>query len=217
MEKGKLGVKLNTWAIIGFVLALFGQTLLCGLLLGFVLYVEKDEKTARQCMTAFFLSLAWKVFVLAGGILFVVSGIISDIIYYRMGEALLGLSGFLILAVAVVMVVFTLIGSVNVCKGREAGVPILSALSERAFGFVKPRPQPQYPPQGYYPPGGQVPGGQPPPYGQSYQPPAQPHAAPPPPPPPPPPIFYKDAPAADTPKPEAKPETKEDADGAEQP
>ena len=57
MQKGKLGICLPFYAIVGLILALLGQTLLCGLLMGFVIVAEKDEWTSRQTMQAFFLSL----------------------------------------------------------------------------------------------------------------------------------------------------------------
>lgn len=213
MEKGKLGVKLSTWPVIAFVLALFGQTLLCGLLLAFVLIVEKDEKVSRQCMTAFFLSLVWMALLVLSGCMLLFSGIISELFYYSTGAAIVGLSVLVIAILAIVMLVFTIIGLANVCKGREAGVPILSGLAERAFGFVRPRPQPQYPPQGYYPPGApgqqapgqsfpvqpqypqpgpQAPAAPPQPYAQGGQPPYGGRPAGGPPPPPPPPIAHPD-------------------------
>lgn len=206
MEKGKLGVRLTAWPVIAFTLALFGQTLLCGLLLGIVMYVEKEEQVSRQCMTALFLSLAWKVIALLGAVLLLFSGFAASIFYYRAGEALAGLTVLVVGALVVVMVVFTIMGLMNVSKGREAGVPILSGLADRAFGFVKPRPQPQYPPQGYYPPGGQGPApGQPYPGGQGYAP--QPYDSRPaggPPPPPPPPIAYPEGNPLNNPAPDGE-------------
>ena len=57
MQKGKFGIQLSFYAVLGLVLAFLGQTLLCGLLLGFVILAEKDPWTSRQTMQAFFVSL----------------------------------------------------------------------------------------------------------------------------------------------------------------
>ena len=61
MRKGKFNIVLPFYAIVGFVLAMLGQVLLCGLLLGFVLVAERDEWASRQCMQAFFLSLVMSI------------------------------------------------------------------------------------------------------------------------------------------------------------
>lgn len=58
MQKGKFGVCLWFYAVLAFVLAFLGQTLLCGLLLGFVILAEKNEWLSKQVMQAFFLTLA---------------------------------------------------------------------------------------------------------------------------------------------------------------
>ena len=43
--------------VLAFVLAILGQTLLCGMLLGFVIVIQKDEWLTKQVMQAFFLAL----------------------------------------------------------------------------------------------------------------------------------------------------------------
>ena len=43
--------------MLAFVLAILGQTLLCGMLLGFVIVIQKDEWLTKQVMQAFFLAL----------------------------------------------------------------------------------------------------------------------------------------------------------------
>lgn len=61
MKKGTFGIKLSFYAVLAFVLAFLGQTLLLGLLLGFVIVAEKDEWLTRQTMQAFFLTIAVSV------------------------------------------------------------------------------------------------------------------------------------------------------------
>ena len=53
MQKGKYGIYLWFYAAIAFILAILGQTLLCGLLLGFVIVAERDEWLSRQVIQAF--------------------------------------------------------------------------------------------------------------------------------------------------------------------
>ncbi len=53
MQKGKYGLYLWFYAALAFILAILGQTLLCGLLLGFVIIAERDEWLTRQVIQAF--------------------------------------------------------------------------------------------------------------------------------------------------------------------
>lgn len=199
MNKGKMGITLTTYSILAFILALLGQLVLCGLLVAFVMVYEKDEYTSRQCMTAFFLSLANAALgSIAGGLMG--SGAVIVNLSYRF-SGLLGVILVLVCIVAVVMLVFGIIGLVNVSKKREAGVPLFSTFAYKAFGFMKPKPQMAPPPaaynpayqQGYQQPGyGQPPAGATPPPQAGPVPPAQgqptgypPQGMQPPPPPPP--------------------------------
>ena len=58
MKKDQFGITLRFYAVVGFLLALLGQTTLCMLLLGFVIVVQKDEWLIKQAIQAFLLSLA---------------------------------------------------------------------------------------------------------------------------------------------------------------
>lgn len=151
MEKGKLGIKLTTYAVIAFVLAIFGQMLLCGLLLGFVLLVEKDEWTSRQCMQAFFLTFLNGI---VGGISTVGSlgnSLFGGFTYYSdfyYGGAWNTVFGVLAGIVAIVVFVFEIIGLVHVVKGQEANIPVFSGWAMKAFGRVQQKAAP--PPQQYY-------------------------------------------------------------------
>ena len=57
MRKDRFNICISFYAVLAFVLAILGQTLLCGLLLGFVIVIQKDEWLTKQVMQAFFLAL----------------------------------------------------------------------------------------------------------------------------------------------------------------
>ena len=52
MRKGKLGVVVCLYPILGFVCVILNQPLLCALIFGFVLVAERDEWAGRQCLQA---------------------------------------------------------------------------------------------------------------------------------------------------------------------
>ena len=131
MKKDRFGICITFYAALAFVLAILGQTLLGGLLLGFVIVVEKDEWLTRQTMQAFFLSLV-------SGIVQVVVGFLYW--SYRIpfiGGILSTIFGVITSIISLVLIVFAIIGLVNAVKGKDAGVPGLKTLSEKAFGLVK--------------------------------------------------------------------------------
>ena len=57
MKKDRFGISITFYAVLGFVFAILGQTLLGGLLLGFSIVAVQDEWLTRQTLQAFFLSL----------------------------------------------------------------------------------------------------------------------------------------------------------------
>ncbi len=57
MRKGKYNINLSFYSLIAFILAFCGQSLLLGLLLGFIIVLEKDELTSKNIIQAFILSL----------------------------------------------------------------------------------------------------------------------------------------------------------------
>ena len=57
MQKGKLGICLWVYPLLAFLLAIFGQPLMCLVLFLFALGAEKDEWAARQTLQAFLLAL----------------------------------------------------------------------------------------------------------------------------------------------------------------
>ena len=132
MRKGKFNIVLPFYAIVGFVLAMLGQVLLCGLLLGFVLVAERDEWASRQCMQAFFLSLVMSIANLVQNILSIFTSIPVA------GWLFSGVISFIVGAISIVVLIFAIIGLVRVCKGEDARLPWLSALAGKAYGVVTP-------------------------------------------------------------------------------
>lgn len=188
MKKGVLGVTMKFYAVLAFVLLLFNQTLLCGLLLGLVLVVEKDEWAARQCMQAFFMSF---VMVIASAISGTFAGV--GVFSLAQGGVIATIVSVIGSLIGLVVVIFAIIGLVRVVRGQEANLPVLKKWAYRAFDLFPPQPvYPQnqgyaqgYPPQGQpYAYGGQQPGQQPypgqPPMPPQYpaQPPIQPQQPP---------------------------------------
>ena len=57
MRKDRFNICISFYAVLAFVLAILGQSLLCGMLLGFVIVIQKDEWLTKQVMQAFFLAL----------------------------------------------------------------------------------------------------------------------------------------------------------------
>lgn len=146
MRRGKLGLSFSAYAVIAFVLALCVQMPLCFILFGFVLAVEKDEWTGRQCLQAFILSFASGILGILT-LLFFGAGHGAMVVY---GEATPRVIGLIPLAVWIVLIVFTIRALVRVAKGQEADIPLFSDWAFRAFGYV--RRQPQTPPPPYQPP-----------------------------------------------------------------
>ena len=125
MKKDRFGICLTFYAVLAFVLTILGQTLLGGLLLAFVILAEQDEWLIRQTMQAFFLSLISGLF-----------GVVS--VFFSAVAAILSL----------VILIFAVIGLVNVAKGKDAGVPLCKGFADKAFGLVKTASSTQAPPAG---------------------------------------------------------------------
>ena len=157
MKKGTFGIKLSFYAVLAFVLAFLGQTLLLGLLLGFVLVAEKDEWLTRQTMQAFFLTIAVSVIQGALSLMAKLFGWIPTLGSISVGSIVSALFGWINWAVSVAALVFIIIAVIKVAKGNEANIPVFASLANRAYGIVKEKPgyqqpqYPQYPQQPQYP------------------------------------------------------------------
>lgn len=150
MRKGNYGICFCFYAVLAFVLAFLGQTLICALLLGFVIVAEKDEWAVRQVMQAFFLALCSSV---VSGVLGIF-GFLQNIPF--VGGAVGTVFSFISGIVSLLILIFAIIALVRVVKEQDAALPGLSHLAERAFGMIQRR-VPQYPQAPQYPVNGNPP------------------------------------------------------------
>ena len=128
MNKPKTGMYLWFYAVLAFVLAIFGQTLLCGLLLAFVILTERDSWLTCQVIKAL-------------GLCFVnsVMGVVSSIFDLVTDYTLASVSRFfnttfnvLDQVIAIVVLIFALVAISKVRKGEDANVPLLSGWAKSA-------------------------------------------------------------------------------------
>lgn len=131
MKKDRFGICMPFYAVLGFVLAILGQTLLCGMLVGFAILAVQDEWAARQTMQAFFLTLIMSV---VNAFTSVASSFYWIPFLGRLASGTLGmLSGIF----ALVILVFAVIGIVRTAKGAEANLPLCAAWANKAYGMQK--------------------------------------------------------------------------------
>lgn len=127
-KRDQFGIKFTFYAVLAFVLAIFGQTLLCGLLLGFSILAVKDQWLIRQVMQAFFLCFV-------GNIVSVITGMFAVFnIIPILGGLVTGLVSFIGGVISIVVLVLALISLFQVSKGGEANLPIAKGLADKAFG-----------------------------------------------------------------------------------
>ena len=131
MRKGKYGICLSFYAILAFVFALVGQTLLCALLLGFVVIAERDNWTSRQVMQGFFLALLNTVVKEAVASMNIFNGV------GFLGDAINVIVNLITGAITLVILIFVIVAIINVSKGKEAGIPVFSKMASKAFGIVE--------------------------------------------------------------------------------
>lgn len=131
MQKGKTGLIINFYAVLAFILALIGQTLLCGILLLFVIMVEQNEWLNRQVIQAFILSF----------IISIVSTILNavNIVSFIpiIGTAVSGVFSFITSIISIIILFFTIIGIVKAKNGKEAGIPLASKFAHWATGMIE--------------------------------------------------------------------------------
>lgn len=147
MQKGKLGICLWVYPLLAFLLAIFGQPLMCLVLFLFALGVEKNEWASRQTLQAFLLSLVSSLLNYVFG---TILGAITSIPF--IGGVIDGFFGIIEALISIVVLVFAIIGMVRVCKGNEANVPIFGSIANRAFGMVRQKVVYQQPYQQQVPP-----------------------------------------------------------------
>ena len=161
MRKGKLGVVVCLYPILGFVCVILNQPLLCALIFGFVLVAERDEWAGRQCLQAVGLSAI--AVVLRELLVYSVNLFPVYIDFFHFLSTAFGTLSALVYLAAIIT---SMVAITRVMKDQEASLPGLDRLAYRAYGKQKPRPMP-----GQYPP----PYGVQPPYAHPYQQPGQPY------------------------------------------
>ena len=127
MRKSNYGFNLWFYPAVAFVLAVFNQTMLCGLLTVFAIAAEKDEWTSRQTMEAFFLGLVNAL----------VSVIIRlfDIVTWIpfLGVGIKAVLGFCASIIGLIVLLLAVLGVLRVSRGEEARIPGIHALVNRIF------------------------------------------------------------------------------------
>ena len=161
MRKGKLGVVVCLYPILGFVCVILNQPLLCALIFGFVLVAERDEWAGRQTLQA--LGLSAIAVVLRELLVYSVNLFPVYIDFFHFLSTAFGTLSALVYLAAIIT---SMVSITRVMKDQEASLPGLDRLAYRAYGKQKPRPMP-----GQYPP----PYGVQPPYAHPYQQPGQPY------------------------------------------
>lgn len=161
MRKGKLGVVVCLYPILGFVFVILNQPLLCALIFGFVLVAERDEWAGRQTLQA--LGLSAIAVVLRELLVYSVNLFPVYIDFFHFLSTAFGTLSALVYLAAIIT---SMVAITRVMKDQEASLPGLDRLAYRAYGKQKPRPMP-----GQYPP----PYGVQPPYAHPYQQPGQPY------------------------------------------
>ena len=161
MRKGKLGVVVCLYPILGFVCVILNQPLLCALIFGFVLVAERDGWAGRQCLQAVGLSAI--AVVLRELLVYSVNLFPVYIDFFHFLSTAFGTLSALVYLAAIIT---SMVAITRVMKDQEASLPGLDRLAYRAYGKQKPRPMP-----GQYPP----PYGVQPPYAHPYQQPGQPY------------------------------------------
>ncbi len=125
MEKSKLGIRLWVYAALAFVLAALGQTLLCGLLCGLAVVAEKNRWLNRQMIQAFALILASAAISTVLGLLNPINSIpFVGLVFSKIVSTVNSLIDLLVIVLAVV-------GILNVARGKDAGIPVLSGMAEK--------------------------------------------------------------------------------------
>lgn len=155
MRKGKLGVVVCLYPILGFVCVILNQPLLCALIFGFVLVAERDEWAGRQTLQA--LGLSAIAVVLRELLVYSVNLFPVYIDFFHFLSTAFGTLSALVYLAAIIT---SMVAITRVMKDQEASLPGLDRLAYRAYGKQKPRPMP-----GQYPP----PYGVQPPYAHPYQ------------------------------------------------
>ncbi len=143
MEKGKYGVTLAFYGVLGFIFTLTGSTTLLFLLAGAVVIGEKNEWASRQVIQALMLSLTVSLVSVA----FEVLGFLDWFGWAEYGSGLYGFYGVwnkiqtvIYYALYVVVDIFALLGILKNAKGQDANIPVFGKFANWAYGKIMARP-----------------------------------------------------------------------------
>ena len=131
MKKDNFGICLSFYAVLAFVLAIFGNTTVLALLLGFVILVHKDQWLIRQVMQALFLGMVASIVNIIIG---VISPIYSIPILGHVISVTLGAASSII---DIIILVIAIIAIMRVSKGQEAEALFVKGFAVKAFGIVR--------------------------------------------------------------------------------
>jgi len=141
MRKGNYGIAYVFYAVLAFVLALFGQSLMLFLLTAFVIIAEKDEWTSKLSLQACGLvGIRWIVSEALGIVKLPfewLNRIIRpeyDSFYYKFMNVIGDIFNFLNEVVDIVILVFILMAIAKLIKGAEPKLPIVSKFANWAYG-----------------------------------------------------------------------------------
>lgn len=130
MQKGKYGIILGFYPTVAFILAILGQTLLCGLVLAFVIVAEQNEWASKQAIQAFCLSLF-------SGIITVITSSLSVLsVIPFIGAAVIGIFGFISGIISLCILIISIIAITKVVKGKDANIPLANKFANWAYGLV---------------------------------------------------------------------------------
>lgn len=127
MRKGNYGFNLWFYPAMVFVLAVFGQTLLSGVVTIFAIALEKDEWTSRQTMEAFFLGLV-------NSLVNVVIKLFDVVTWIPiLGTGIDAVLGFCSGIISLLVLILAVVGVLRVSRGEEARIPVIEVLVNRIF------------------------------------------------------------------------------------
>lgn len=130
MTKGRFGLSLSAIAIICFGFGALQQPQSVLLVAGFALLAEKDEWLNRQVMQALLLTVTYYFALLVSGWVFGGLGSAFGFInLYGAQSVLLQANGFVSGLLYLGLIVFSVIAAVNLLRGRDARLPLLSRLA----------------------------------------------------------------------------------------
>lgn len=139
MEKGKFGISMAFYAVLGFILAVLGYSTGLFLLAGVVIFVEKNEWASRQIIQAICLMMVSSIIAVAFDLL----GCINWTSWASYGTGTYALysawSKFrdvVYYGIDIVVFLFGLLAILKVAKGKEAGVPMADKFANWAYGKV---------------------------------------------------------------------------------